>query len=172
MKRIAVLVVGIIALCVPLATQHAAAATENVSAQDNSFSPQSLTIDQGDTVHWTNDGDNPHTVTANDDSFDSGTLLAGQSFDHTFSTAGTYGYFCEVHGQSMSGTVVVRAASSGSPPADQTDSTSGDTGSDTSVAGDELAKTGAPIEMWSLIAAAMLAWGALLDRASRARRAR
>ena len=171
MKRIAV-IVGIIALCVSVVTHYAAAATENVSAQDNSFSPASVTIDEGDTVHWTNDGDNPHTVTANDDSFDSGTLLSGQSFDQTFNTAGTYGYFCEVHGQSMSGTVVVRSASSGSPTPGQTGSTGGNTGSDTSVGGDELAKTGAPIEMWSLIAAAMLAWGALLERAARPRRAR
>jgi LPXTG-motif cell wall-anchored protein len=41
-------------------------------------------------------------------------MEAGDTFSHTFSTAGTVTYFCKVHGQSMSGTVVVEG--DGPPP--------------------------------------------------------
>ena len=91
---------------------HAFAATTNVSVQDNKFVPPSVTINVGDTVHWTWAGANPHTVTATDSSFDSGASKTSGTFDHTFNTAGTFTYFCQVHGAAvMSGTVVVQQGS-------------------------------------------------------------
>jgi len=88
---------------------RASADDATVSVGDNTFSPATVTINVGDTVTWNWVGQNPHTVTADDGSFDSPQQTSG-SFSHTFNTAGTFEYICEVHGQSMSGTVVVQAA--------------------------------------------------------------
>jgi plastocyanin len=87
-----------------------------VSVDDNVFTPAAVTIDVGGTVTWNWTGSNPHTVTADDDSFSSPQQTSG-SFSQTFNTPGTFGYFCEVHGQSMSGTVTVNAAGGGEPTA-------------------------------------------------------
>jgi amicyanin len=89
-----------------------AAASGSVAIADFSFAPPSVTIDQGDTVTWTNNGPTAHSATANGGEFDSGILKAGQSSSHTFSQAGTYSYFCRPH-PFMKGTVVVQAAQTG-----------------------------------------------------------
>jgi LPXTG-motif cell wall-anchored protein len=86
----------------------------SVSVADFSFSPKTVTIHAGDTVTWSNHGPSAHTVTADAGGFDSGNLNPGQSFSHTFSTAGTYAYHCQYHvSQGMVGTVVVLPASGG-----------------------------------------------------------
>lgn len=80
------------------------------------FSPSTMTIRVGQTVVWRNDDSAPHTTTSGSCSgqtctpmpgWDSGTLNFGQSFSHTFSAAGTFTYYCRVHGAMMQGTVVV-----------------------------------------------------------------
>jgi LPXTG-motif cell wall-anchored protein len=100
----------------------AGAATKTVSIGDNFYSPASVTISVGDTVTWTNNGAAPHTVTADNGSFDSSPgcpanvdacMQPGDTYSHTFSAAGTFGYSCKVHGQSMSGTVVVQGGGGG-----------------------------------------------------------
>ena len=98
------------ALAAP-AAPRAFAATAGVSVQDNFYTPASVTINVGDTVHWTWAGANLHTVTATDMSFDSGSPQSSGTFDHSFNSAGTFTYFCQVHGAAvMSGTVVVEQA--------------------------------------------------------------
>ncbi len=77
---------------------------------DFSFTPATLTIHVGDTVTWTNNGPAAHTATANNGSFNTGTLQKGQSASHTFTQAGTYAYICTIH-PFMHGTVVVLASS-------------------------------------------------------------
>jgi len=37
----------------------------------------------------------------------SGNMPTGRSYSHTFANAGTYNYFCTIHGASMSGSVTV-----------------------------------------------------------------
>jgi len=84
----------------------------------------SLTVIVGDEVTWEAAGD-PHTVTSGtpgaiDNRFPDrpaaeGFLLAGSSFTTTFTAAGTYPYFCEVHFETMTGTVVVVAAATPAP---------------------------------------------------------
>ncbi len=72
------------------------------------FSP--LTITAGTTVTWTNHGMMTHTVTSASALFDSGDLVAGATFTHTFATPGTYTYYCKYHGTAtsgMMGTVIV-----------------------------------------------------------------
>jgi plastocyanin len=90
-----------------------ASASATVSMGDNFYSPASVSIAVGDTVTWNNNGQAQHSATANDGSFDTGVFGPGGSRSETFTRAGTFSYFCTVHGQSQSGTVRVLAASSG-----------------------------------------------------------
>src|SRR5215203_7334437 len=69
----------------------------SVSIRDNYFDPAYIAIESGTTVTWTNDGQMPHTVTADDGSFDSEELNPGDSYTLTFSGSGTVQYYCEVH---------------------------------------------------------------------------
>jgi plastocyanin len=90
-----------------------AAASASVSVGDNFYSPASVSISVGDTVTWANNGQAQHSATANNGSFDTGVFGPGSSRSQTFNRAGTFSYFCTVHGQSQSGTVRVLAASGG-----------------------------------------------------------
>jgi LPXTG-motif cell wall-anchored protein len=89
-----------------------AAASGSVTIADFSFTPGSLTINQGDTVTWVNNGPTSHSATADNGSFNTGILKAGQSASHTFAQAGTYSYFCQPH-PFMKATIVVQAAQTG-----------------------------------------------------------
>jgi plastocyanin len=60
----------------------------------------------GDTVVWTNADDQDHTVIAGDGSFNSGNIGSGRSFEHKFTRAGTFGYYCKYHPR-MKGSVIV-----------------------------------------------------------------
>jgi plastocyanin len=76
------------------------------------FAPSTITvvIGKNNTVTWVNLDTTTHTVTATDGSFDSGNILAGQSWSHTFTTAGTYTYYCVYHSAWMKGTVMVKSS--------------------------------------------------------------
>ena len=91
-----------------------AAATANVTISDFRFTPATVTVVEGDTVTWTNDGPTGHSATASNGEFDTGIFPAGESRSETFDTPGTYAYICTPH-PNMEGTVVVEAA--GSDPA-------------------------------------------------------
>ncbi len=80
--------------------------TASVTIKDFEFTPATVTIKVGDTVTWTNNGPSTHTVTADDGSFASGNLL-GDTFSHTFQTAGTFTYHCSLN-RFMTGTVIVQ----------------------------------------------------------------
>ncbi|HEX2066107.1 MAG TPA: cupredoxin family copper-binding protein, partial [Candidatus Thermoplasmatota archaeon] len=71
------------------------------------FDPASLAVQAGGRVVWTNQDGAMHTVTADDGSFDSGTLAQGATFRHTFAAAGTLDYHCSIH-PSMQGRIVVQ----------------------------------------------------------------
>lgn len=71
------------------------------------FSPATLTVSAGTKVTWNQQDGAPHTVTADDGSFSSGTLAQGQSYSFTFATPGTYTYHCAIHPM-MKGTVIVQ----------------------------------------------------------------
>ena len=78
-----------------------------VTLIDESFQPRSLEVAVGATVTWENiDGDDDHTVTADDGTFNSGVMPAGTAFDHTFEAPGTFPYFCAIHPE-MVGTITV-----------------------------------------------------------------
>jgi plastocyanin len=93
----------------------ALAADHAIDIAGFAFSPQSITVAVGDTVTWTNADVQGHTATADDASFDTGTIGGGTSKTVTFSTAGTFAYHCRIH-PAMTAAIVVSAAT---PP--QTD---------------------------------------------------
>lgn len=65
------------------------------------------TVSVGEEVTIRNDDGVAHTWTANDTSFDSGTIASGGgAFTYTFDEPGEYSYFCAIHPQ-MSGTITV-----------------------------------------------------------------
>ncbi|PZR96317.1 MAG: hypothetical protein DLM69_10920 [Candidatus Chloroheliales bacterium] len=82
-----------------------------VSAQDFRFNPLTTTVSVGTTVMWMNTGATAHTVNADDDSWSSPNLNPGDTYYHTFTAAGSFGYYCRYHGSpsggGMHGTVVV-----------------------------------------------------------------
>src|SRR5204863_3917384 len=65
---------------------------------DNSFSSKTLNVPLGTKVVWSDEGQKPHTVTADDESFKSELLRNGANFEHTFDQLGTFLYYCELHG--------------------------------------------------------------------------
>jgi LPXTG-motif cell wall-anchored protein len=97
----------------PLA--HGAAGDPAVTISDFHFTAATTTVHVGDAITWTNDGPSAHTATANDGSFNTGTLNRGQSASHTFTQPGTYSYICTIH-PFMHGTIVVLAAATSSTP--------------------------------------------------------
>jgi hypothetical protein len=87
----------------------------------DTFSPKQITIHQGDTVTWSNDGVDPHNVHFEEFQFVMPAAAANvwsATVQNTFMQPGTYHYYCDVHGapggQGMSGTVVVDSAPAGS----------------------------------------------------------
>src|SRR5581483_4226903 len=110
------------ALIGPVTARPAAASTSRVVAANLQFTPARLQVFVGDTVVW-DAGDDDHTVTARDGSFDSsdrGLMAAGDEFRWRFRVPGTFPYFCRVHGdRGMQGVIVVV-----DPPAPSTTATS------------------------------------------------
>ena len=83
-----------------------AAGAGAVTIKDFSFSPADLTVAKGTKVTWKNDDSATHRIKSGDGSFDSQDLKNGDSFDHTFDTAGTFDYICGIH-PSMKGKITV-----------------------------------------------------------------
>jgi LPXTG-motif cell wall-anchored protein len=155
-----------------------AAATKNVTISDFQFTPGQITVQQGDTVTWTNEGPTAHSATASDGSFDTGIFSAGGSRSETFDEAGTFAYVCTPH-PNMHGTVVVQASSSGGSGDSGSGSGSGssDTGStgsgststgssSSSSSGSGLPATGADALLLAVIGVLMLAIGFTIQRRS------
>ena len=78
------------------------------------FGPQELKVKSGTTVTWTNEDDIPHTVVS-PNNFRSKALDSDDKFSFTFTTPGTYKYFCSLHPH-MTGTIVVEAATGSITP--------------------------------------------------------
>ncbi|MFL5775941.1 MAG: cupredoxin family copper-binding protein [Chloroflexota bacterium] len=114
-------VVGAVLALAAIGSGVALAADHAVAISGFSFSPHDISVAVGDTVTWTNSDAQAHTATADDGSFDTGTLGNNASGSATFSKAGSFPYHCSIH-SSMTGTVTVQAASSGgsatNPPTD------------------------------------------------------
>ncbi|MGH2837929.1 MAG: plastocyanin/azurin family copper-binding protein [Thermoleophilaceae bacterium] len=152
-----------------------ASASASVTISDFKFTPNTVTVNEGDTVTWTNDGPTVHTATAEDGSFDTGILDKGQSGSATFTQAGTINYICSPHPY-MKGKVIVQAASAGSGSGSSgssdsgSDGASGVAGEDTTSAGGTsddgsgLPSTGGETLSILLLGAATFGFGLLLRR--------
>ena len=70
------------------------------------FQPPTITIPAGSTIRWTNLDPASHTSTSDTGVWDSGTLTHNQQFSFTFTTPGTYTYYCTIH-PFMTGTITV-----------------------------------------------------------------
>jgi glucose/arabinose dehydrogenase/plastocyanin len=80
---------------------------------ENSYSPNPITIEKGQTITWYNGDSISHTVTSGQDNdkdagseFDSGAIIPNQSYSLTFDDSGKYPYYCFYH-PSMVGEVIV-----------------------------------------------------------------
>ncbi|MDQ3198364.1 MAG: plastocyanin/azurin family copper-binding protein [Verrucomicrobiota bacterium] len=98
--------------------RSAAAATVTVDVGPGgafTFSPVSVTVDPGDTVMWVWKSTH-HSVTSGTPGqptglFDSGIQNNGATFSFTFTSPGTYAYYCTPHGlDGMRGSVIVAGA--------------------------------------------------------------
>ena len=78
-----------------------------VRIEDFYFTPATLTIPVGTTVTWTNNDGTLHTVTSATKVFTSDGLDEGGAFSYTFTSPGTYSYYCKLHPH-MTGTIVVK----------------------------------------------------------------
>jgi plastocyanin len=118
MRRLAA--VGFMALLTlgPALTARAGDYDAEISAIDNAFDAAIVRIQPGQSIEWPNDGNSPHTVTADDGSFDSGNLTPGATFTSAFDQPGVFAYHCTYHGApgvGMAGVVVVGDAQIPSP---------------------------------------------------------
>ncbi|MBA3823864.1 MAG: cupredoxin domain-containing protein [Ktedonobacterales bacterium] len=77
-----------------------------VALSNFAVGPANIQVPIGTTVTWTNGDDAPHSVTFNNGMADSGLFKKGQTYQYTFTKAGTFTYHCTVH-PGMVGRVVV-----------------------------------------------------------------
>ena len=173
---------SVIAAQQPAKVRAVARAAGGDTISDFKFTPSTVTVTAGETVTWTNSGPSGHSATADDGSFDTGTLGKGASGSHTFTRAGTYTFHCTPH-PFMTGKVVVVAASSGGGGSASgsaggsgssasgnagTGTSSSDTGSSTTGSGSSssssLANTGADVGAVALLGAILVGGGMVLRR--------
>lgn len=83
-----------------------ASKSEKVEIVEFTYQPDPVVVAVGGKVIWQNQDTAPHTATADDGSFDTGTIEKGKIGSETFKEAGTFTYFCEIH-PTMHGTVEV-----------------------------------------------------------------
>jgi plastocyanin len=113
----ALLAAALGAVCAPVvapfvlpARAQSTAASNSISIDNFTFNPPTLTVKAGTTVNWTNKDDIPHGIASANNAFSrSKAIDTDDSFSFTFSTPGTYQYFCYIHPH-MTGTIVVQAA--------------------------------------------------------------
>jgi plastocyanin/uncharacterized membrane protein YozB (DUF420 family) len=101
----------------PAATDSAsptAPQTVTVAVTNFAFEPKELSIEPGTTVVWKNNTGR-HTAVADDNSFESPIMKAGEEFRHKFEREGRFPYYCSLHGDTggkdMAGTITVTARS-------------------------------------------------------------
>jgi len=104
----AVLVHGVLLPVTPANAASTPAANVVQMINGDMYSPTHLTVTVGTTVHFVNQSATTHTVSADDNSFDSGDIAPGKSWDHTFTKAGDVPFTCGYHGPAMAGVITVK----------------------------------------------------------------
>jgi plastocyanin len=91
-----------------VAAQDATKKDANEITIDNfTFTPKELSVAVGTTVKWVNHDDIPHTIVEKKTTFRSKALDTDDSYSFTFTSAGTFDYFCGLHPH-MVGQVIVK----------------------------------------------------------------
>lgn len=159
-QNLLLVAIGVLAI-IGLGTQTWAqeGTVHDVEANDElEFSPETINIQVGDTVRWTNVGNMPHTVTSTDTETDDPAerqpngefdedLSPGEEVTVTFDEAGEFHYYCQPHNaQDMIGTVIV---------AEQDDDGTG-TGADAGADDSESNDAPGPAVAWILLLVAAL----------------
>jgi plastocyanin len=94
----AFLSLGFLSLAIAIIPNSQAAQTlTSVNIDHFKFMPGVLQVHTGQTVSFLNKDGDPHTIAAQDGSFESPALDAGDSWKHTFTKLGTYTYICTLH---------------------------------------------------------------------------
>jgi len=78
-----------------------------ITIDNFTFTPKELTVPVGTTVKWLNHDDIPHTIVEKKTTFRSKALDTDDSYSFTFTSAGTFDYFCGLHPH-MVGQVIVK----------------------------------------------------------------
>jgi hypothetical protein len=74
-----------------------AVAGAGISMLTTAFAPTHVDVVAGDTVTWTNDSVRKHTVTAQDGTWSSSEVFAGEQYAHAFDRTGPALYYCRIH---------------------------------------------------------------------------
>ncbi len=104
---VAMLLGPILGATLAVAVVAAQDATNVVTIDNFTFTPPELTVAVGTTVKWVNHDDIPHLVVNKDKVFRSKALDTDDSYSFTFTSAGTFDYFCSLHPH-MVGKVIVK----------------------------------------------------------------
>jgi len=111
MKQTLYTLAGAVLLMLPasqVSTACERAAPNEVTIDNFSFLPQTLTVPAGTTVTWINRDDVPHTVVSVDKKTIVSTALdTDEKFSFKFTATGTNDYFCSVHPH-MKGKIIVQ----------------------------------------------------------------
>jgi plastocyanin len=105
MRAVLGTVTGLAVLAVT--SQLGADARAGVAIKNFRYGPPVLNVAAGTAVTWTNQDEEPHTITSATGEFTSAGLSHDETFTQRFTRPGTYAYSCALHPQ-MRGTVVVR----------------------------------------------------------------
>jgi plastocyanin len=84
----------------------AAESSVEITIDNFTFTPATITIEPDTTVNWVNRDDIPHTVVAKSLAFKSQALDTDDSFSHQFHEVGVIDYFCSLHPH-MTGKVII-----------------------------------------------------------------
>lgn len=99
---IGVTAVSVTGACSPSATPGTQPGRVEVEVVDNQFDPSVAAVAVGGVVTWMNEGKTPHNITPVEPDerwgVKTSAFLPGDSYTHTFSDAGTYRYYCTIHG--------------------------------------------------------------------------
>ncbi len=91
----------------PARAEEAGTEAAQVQIDNFAFTPNALTVKAGTRVTFVNHDDIPHSIVSGDGQFRSPALDTDERFDFTFTTPGTFGYFCGLHPHMIATIVVV-----------------------------------------------------------------
>src|SRR5205823_7241788 len=99
----------------PAATNRVEAIDPALPQETLRFDPNNLTVQAGTTLLFANVGGKPHTLTADDGTFDTGVVppggeggrFAGSNATITLNTPGAHAFRCQIHPQAMQGVLTV-----------------------------------------------------------------